>query len=193
MAWALGGIIVEQPAAAQMGMPGTAPARGPDTPAPVPATDPEANAPIVPDAQFDAALPPITDDINAPLEPATVPPAAPAGNAEQAAAAPLTPGQLPAPAVPDTALTAPLEPLAAFDSTPLNAVADSGGRETPDIAYVTEVRGLDPLGLTDEFNSLSALREGKGKADNATQIAARAREDEGLAVRLMKSFWPSTG
>lgn len=188
MAWALGGIIVEQPAAAQMGMPGTAPARGPDTPAPVPATDPEANAPIVPDAQFDAALPPITDDINAPLEPATVPPAAPAGNAEQAAAAPLTPGQLPAPAVPDTALTAPLEPLAAFDSTPLNAVADSGGRETPDIAYVTEVRGLDPLGLTDEFNSLSALREGKGKADNATQIAARAREDEGLAVRLMKSL-----
>ncbi|MGJ3629977.1 hypothetical protein AB5I41_30155 [Sphingomonas sp. MMS24-JH45] len=42
--------------------------------------------------------------------------------------------------------------------------------------------------MTDKFNSLSALREGGGKADNATQISARAREDEGLAKRLMRSL-----
>ena len=51
-----------------------------------------------------------------------------------------------------------------------------------------EVNGLAALKLDDEFKGLSALREGKGKAANATQVAARAREDEQLAIRLMKSL-----
>ena len=66
-----------------MAKPGTAPAQGPDAPKPrpgdnqtsaqpapgTPAVDPQGNAPIVPDATFDAALPPLSNDINAPLEP----------------------------------------------------------------------------------------------------------------------------
>ncbi|WP_294197318.1 BamA/TamA family outer membrane protein [uncultured Sphingomonas sp.] len=173
-----------------MQTPGTAPARGPDAPPEQGAST--VDAPIVPDAEFDRALPPLSDDINAPLEP--MPADAPAtaasvpAPARDAAAQPITPGELPPPPAPDAALAQPLEPLSAFNSEPLRSVADIKDQEAPDIRYASEVRGLDPLGLTDEFNSLSALREGKGKADNATQVAARGREDEQLAVRLMKSL-----
>ncbi len=185
--------LIAGQAHAQMQTPGAAPAQGPDapqTPADPAEADPQASAPIVPDAEFDKALPPLSGDLNAPLEPMTTeaaPTAAPAP-AQDAAQQPIGPGALPPAPAPDPALTQPLEPLAAFDSTPLQSVADPKADETPDIRYASEVRGLDPLGLSDEFNSLSALRDGKGKADNATQVAARGREDEQLAVRLMKSL-----
>ncbi|MEH3036796.1 MAG: BamA/TamA family outer membrane protein [Sphingomonas adhaesiva] len=179
------------PATAQWQKPGTAPARGPDAPrdARQPPAQDAADAPIVPDAEFDAALPAIGNDINAPLEPMPVA----TQDRETATGAVATqpaivPGQLPAVAPVDPVLAQPLEPLSAFDTTPLQTVADVKHADAPEIAYATEVRGLDPLGLTDEFNSLSALREGKGKAANATQVSARAREDEALAVRLMKSL-----
>lgn len=184
-------------AQAQMQTPGTAPARGPDAPRPAveaartsPVQDPQGDAPIVPDAEFDAALPPITNDVNAPLEPMPTPPATPATTAaEQAAKAPIAEGTLPPDGVTDPVLAQPLEPLSGFNTVPLQTAADTGpADDTPDIRYTSEVRGLDPLGLTDEFNSLSALREGGGKAENATQISARAREDEQLALRLMRSL-----
>lgn len=197
------------PAAAQMNQPGTAPAKGPDAlksavqSAGNNATDPQADGPIVPDAAFNSALPPLSNDINAPLEPMPLDNAStttavqksklPASNppapvAQSAAQAPIVPGALPAPAPIDPQLAAPLEPLSTFNTEPLQSVAEVKGRDAPEIAYDTEVRGLDPLKLTDEFNSLSALKEGKGKAANATQVSARAREDEALAVRLMKSL-----
>ncbi len=186
-----------------MQKPGTAPARGPDarreattqattqTTQTAPVQDPQGDAPIIPDAEFDAALPPISNDINAPLEPMPATPATPATTtaADQAAQAPITEGALPPVTVPDPVLAQPLEPLSSFNTTPLQTAADTGpADDTPDIRYTSEVRGLDPLGLTDEFNSLSALREGGGKAENATQISARAREDEQLALRLMRSL-----
>ncbi|MDP1025897.1 BamA/TamA family outer membrane protein [Sphingomonas sp. KR1UV-12] len=153
-----------------------------------PASDPQGNAPIVPEAEFDAALPPLSGDINAPLEAMT--PAAPAATtpAQPARATPIGPGDtLGAVGPEDPALTQPLTPLGSFDSTPLQnvVVADP---DAPEIRYDTVVRGLDKLGLEDEFKSLSALREGGGKAANGAQVAARAREDEGLAVRLMRSL-----
>ena len=186
-----------------MQKPGTAPARGPDAPREAatqattsatqaaPVQDPQGDAPIVPDAEFDAALPPISNDINAPLEPMPATPATPAATtaADQAAQAPITEGALPPVTTTDSVLAQPLEPLGSFNTTPLQTAADTGpADDTPDIRYTSEVRGLDPLGLTDEFNSLSALREGGGKAENATQISARAREDEQLALRLMRSL-----
>ncbi|WP_019517174.1 autotransporter assembly complex protein TamA [Sphingomonas sp. Mn802worker] len=193
------------PAAAQMGQPGMAPARGPDAPkaatssSPVSSADPQGDAPIVPDAEFNSALPPLSNDINAPLEPMPLNAAAaspskrpqvndPAPIAQSAAQAPIVPGTLPAPSPVDVQLAQPLEPLSTFNTEPLQSVADAKGRDAPQIAYDTVVRGLDPLKLTDEFNALSALKEGKGKAANATQVSARAREDEALAVRLMKSL-----
>lgn len=185
-----------------MAQPGTAPARGPDLPREVrEGGDPQANAPIVPDAEFNAALPPLSGDINAPLEamstmqatqpsataiptPQTAPPL-PASTTSQ----PLATGDTIGPVAPeDPQLAQPLTPLSSFDSTPLQTAADIKGDRAPEIRYDMEVRGLAELNLDDEFRSLSALRDGKGKASNATQVSARAREDEALAVRLMKSL-----
>jgi translocation and assembly module TamA len=50
------------------------------------------------------------------------------------------------------------------------------------------VEGLDDIDTEGRFQSLSALRRGKGKAANAAMVAARASEDERLAVRLMQSM-----
>ncbi|WBH18202.1 BamA/TamA family outer membrane protein [Sphingomonas radiodurans] len=176
-----------------MAKPGTAPATGPDAPKPdankpepgAPTTvDPQAGEPIVPDATFNAALPPLSDDLNAPLEPM------PATRSEPLVApAPIVPtGTMPPPATPEPELAQPLQPLGSTDTVPLVTAADVVDADAPEIRYETVVRGLEPIGLDDEFKSLSALEDGDGKAGNATQVNARAREDEALAVRLMKSL-----
>jgi translocation and assembly module TamA len=149
--------------------------------APVQQADPDADKPIVPDAEFDKALPALSDDINAPLEPMPTP-------APQATAPTIDPDAL-APAQPEPAeLAQPLPPLGTFDSTPPVDVADVKDGSSTEIRYDTVVRGLDEVGLTGTFNSLSALKSAGGKAANATMVSARAREDEALAVRLMKSL-----
>ena len=129
-----------------------------------PPADPQANAPIVPDAEFDKALPPLSGDLNAPLEP------------------------MPAPEPEDTQIEQPLPPISSFETTPLETVADVKDKAATEIRYETVARGLDKIDLADQFYSLSALKKGGGKAANATQISARAHEDEALAVRLMKSL-----
>lgn len=199
--------LISSPVSAQLAKPGTAPAQGPGLPrdqregAGDPQADPRGNAPIVPDAQFNAALPPLSGDINAPLEPmsameanqpkaTTIPTPStasplPAGQN----ARPLATGDTIGPIAPeDPQLAQPLTPLGSFDTTPLQSAADAKSQRAPDIRYDMEVRGLAELSLDDEFKGLSALREGKGKAANATQVSARAREDEQLAIRLMKSL-----
>lgn len=141
-----------------------------------PDADPNADRPIVPDAEFNKALPPLSGDINAPLEPM---PATP----------PLPEPDTLAPAQPDTPeLAQPLPPLGSFDATPPVEAADTNADKSVEIRYDMVVNGLEPLGLSGTFNTFSALKEGGGKAANATMIAARAREDEALVVRLMKSL-----
>ncbi|WP_374942727.1 autotransporter assembly complex family protein [Sphingomonas sp.] len=170
-----------------MAQPGTAPAKGPDAPKPAETPTPEtdSNAPIVPEAEFDAALPPLSGDIDAPLEPMT-PSATPA---PVPAATPAPAGEALAPVGPlDPQLAQPLVPLSAFDTAPLETVADVADRDAPEIRYETVVTGLDQGDLKGRFKALSALQEGDGKAANETQVAARAREDEALAVRLLKSL-----
>ncbi len=150
--------------------------------------DPDQNQPIVSDPEFDAALPALSDDINAPLEamPATIPPVATVPPTPADAVSPdgqtLTPV---AQAEPD--LVAPLPTLGSYDTTPPVELADTDDEKTVVIRYDTEVRGLDEIEATAQFNGLSALKEGDGKAANSAMIAARGREDEALAVRLMKS------
>ncbi|WEK45071.1 MAG: BamA/TamA family outer membrane protein [Candidatus Sphingomonas colombiensis] len=149
--------------------------------------DAQNNTPIMPDAEFDKALPPLSSDLNAPLEAMPTDEQHPTGGAT--APAPIVPpGTLPPPAPEDTQLAQPLPPIATFESTPLETAADVKDKTAPEIRYETVVRGLDAIDLTDQFNALSSLKKGGGKAANATQIAARAREDEALAVRLMKSL-----
>ena len=124
--------------------------------------------PIVSDDTFDKALPPLSSDINAPLEPMTIVP------------------EVVAPAVPPE-LAEPLPTLATFDTTPLVDVNVTDAK-APDIRYDTVQRGLGEIGLAGQFDGFSALNDGGGKAPNATVVSARAREDEALAVRLMKSL-----
>jgi translocation and assembly module TamA len=185
-------IAASTPAGAQMAKPGTAPATGPDAPrsATMAEADPQGDAAIVPDATFDAALPSLSSDINAPLEPM---PQAATPQAELQVPPPPPMADVPAGTLPPEApvnpeLAQPLTPLGSTDTVPLQTAADVAEADAPEIRYVTVVRGLDEIGLEDEFKSLSALEEGGGKAANATQVNARGREDEQLAVRLMKSL-----
>lgn len=163
-------------------------------PKPEDSVDPKGDAPVIPDKEFDAALPPLSSDINAPLEPmpqapAAQPPvaAAPATPSAATPAPETAPGTLPPVAEPPAELAAPLPTLDAFNSQPVSDVADAATAKSAEIGYDTAVNGLDDLGLNDEFLGLSALKQGKGKAANAAMVRARAREDEALAVRILKS------
>ncbi len=53
------------------------------------------------------------------------------------------------------------------------------------INWLTE--GFQQVGLDGRFRSLSALAEANGKATNGAQVAERAKQDEQLAVRLLRS------
>ena len=179
------------------------------TPPPLPAAtssgqsvDPKGDQPIIPDQQFEDALPPITDDLNAPLEPLTSSPegqntanlptaATPtaAGNQQTPSPAASSGETLGPPAAPDAALDEPLSPLSTFNAVPLQTAADAArAAKTPQIAYDVIVNGLNAIGLDGTFKDLSALEGGKGKAANAAMLQARATNDEDLAVRLMKSI-----
>ena len=164
-------------------------------PIPTPTSDPSGNQPIVPDKEFNAALPPLSNDINAPLEP--LPQDAPftPQSAEKAPASapapgarPIEPGILPPATEPPPELAADLPPLASYNTTPIADAADTGVGSKSQIGYDTVVNGLGKLGLDGQFRSFSSLKKGHGKAANAAMVAARAREDEALAVKLMKSL-----
>lgn len=172
-------------ACAQIADPG--PGQGaPVSPAPVDTTQttPQ-DEEIVPDAEFEAALPKLSDDINAPLEPM---------KDFQQPAQPVTPGTVtseiesfPPPAAEAPELAQPLTPLSEFKVEPVKIEGVDDEKPTT-IRYTTIVEGLDKIGLEGRFRDLSALEDGDGKAANAAMVAARAREDELLAVRLMHSL-----
>lgn len=165
-----------------------------------------ADGAIVPDPEFDAALPTLSGDINAPLEPMSGfdAPAAPTPQSAkpQAAApapatvtppvAPATEASVPAETLPDAVLpeapelAQPLPPLSTFDVTPVEVAGVEDGRAV-EIRYDTVIRGLDEIDGAAQFKALSSLQEGKGKAANATMVQARAREDEQLAIRIMRA------
>jgi translocation and assembly module TamA len=183
--WLAIALVAATPAFGQLAKPGTTPVRGVKAPTPeasaTPEADPQAVKPIVPDAEFNAALPPLSGDINAPLEPMPKPAVPPV-------AAPPIGDTLPVAAAADPQLAQPLAPIASFDTVPLETAADIKDKNAPAIRYETVLKGLEPVGLNDQFKSLSALQKGKGKAANATQVSARGKEDEALAVRLAKSI-----
>jgi translocation and assembly module TamA len=180
--------------------PSTAPSPPPSAQAAAPPPGPD--APIVPDSQFKKEVPPLDPDLNKPLEPlSTFQGPAPAPPARPGAPAPAPPA--PASTVPvstpagtfppvtepaDPALTQPLTPLDQFQlATP--APDAKAGKEAPApvIRYSTTIEGLKQIGLEGRFRSLSALEDGGGKARNAAMVSARTKEDELLALRLLRS------
>ena len=154
----------------------------------LPAGPADPNAPIIPDADFNAALPSLDEATpSADATPVTSAPPAVA-TPDQAAQAPADqPLQLPPVASPDDPeLTAALPPLDGYDVQAVQATGPAPAVQ-PQVSYTTSVDGLAEIGQYDKFRSLSALHGGKGKAANAAMVRARATEDQGLALRLMKS------
>jgi translocation and assembly module TamA len=147
-----------------------------------PPRTPAADEPIVPDSQFDKELPALDPELRRPLEPledfAGPPPA-------------VTPeGELiPDAAVPDPELERPLTPISEFDVTTPPATPDEGddAAKVEPVRYTLVVEGLEEVELEDRFRELSALEDADGEATNGAQISARSKEDELLAVRLLRS------
>jgi translocation and assembly module TamA len=164
---------------------------GVPVPVPTPTSDPQGNEPIVPDKEFNAALPPLSDDINAPLEaftPQTADAPPPSAAGPGMPAPPIAPGTLPPVAEPPAELADDLPPLESYNTVPVTDVADNGEGSKAQIRYDTVIEGLDKVGLDGQFRTFSSLKKGDSKAANAAMVAARGREDEALAIRLMKSL-----
>ncbi len=82
------------------------------------------------------------------------------------------------------------QPLPPLDSVqvPLQVATDTNPDEkTEAVRYSVAIEGFGKIGLEDEFRGSSSLVGGKGKADTAAMLQARAHEDEALAVRLLHS------
>ena len=173
----------------------------PVAPAPAaPTVDP--NAPIVPDSEFQKALPALDPDLTRPLEPLET---FDVDDKASAAGAPAPPTPAPAPPIPsqivvgdtlppaaapaDPALTEPLTPLGSFDVTTPQPVAgkEEDEEKAEKVRYALIVEGLKDIGLEGRFRDLSALEDGDGEATNGAMVTARAKEDELLAVRLLRS------
>ncbi|TFI59915.1 hypothetical protein E2493_01290 [Sphingomonas parva] len=139
---------------------------------------------IVPDSQFEEALPPLDPALGQPLEPLE--------DFDVKDAPPVTAqGEIiPDAPISDPALTEPLSPLATFDvQTPpagTESEEDAPGPVEP-VRYTLEIEGLDQVGLEGNFRDLSALEDADGEATNGSQVQQRADEDELLAVRLLRS------
>lgn len=152
--------------------------------------------PVIPDPEFDAAIPPLGPDddpeLGAPLESVEAferRVAAPPPDQPEAAAA-IPPGQ-------DAELAAPLPPLDQASEQSLmlaqEAAADPVPGEPGDVTVAYQVQ-LDGLEIADRetdadllasFNALSALRKGKGRAGNLAMIRARLAEDSQLLQTIL--------
>ncbi len=140
--------------------------------------------PILPDDQFEARLPKVEgSNPNAPL------PSIDSWIDQQMPQQSTAPTQLPPATDPaeERELAQPLPPLDSV-TVPANVAssADPNAKQ-PDIRYATSIEGFGKTGLEDEFRAESALIDGKGKAETAAMVQARAQEDEKLATRLFYS------
>jgi translocation and assembly module TamA len=145
-------------------------------PEPAPKQDP-----IVPDSQFEEALPPLDPALNQPLEPIE-------GIAPDTRPFPPVPGPVEEAPLGDPALGEPLPPLSTFQSEPIQDVAAPEGEEAaPPVRYTLVVQGLEEVDLDRRFRTLSALEDAEGEAVNGAMVQRRAEEDEALAVRLLRS------
>ncbi len=93
----------------------------------------------------------------------------------------------------DPQIDEPLKPVATFDSEPVAEPAqDEDESETKKIRYIWRLEGVDaqaaPFGdVIVQFEKLSALADGDGKAENGAMVAARLAEDQQLAISLFSS------
>lgn len=92
----------------------------------------------------------------------------------------------------DAELTAPLPPLDEFEVMPVE-LAEPASEQDVEVAYGVSIEGLQDadgetgVDLKGEFNSLSALGKGDGKAANVAMVSARLREDSELMQKILAS------
>ncbi|WP_235037500.1 autotransporter assembly complex family protein [Novosphingobium sp. 18052] len=184
-------------------------------PVPPPPTEPPLQPqvdPIIPNDEFNAAVPPLdaADDaeLNKPLESIDAFERRLAG--EQSGAKPETGEAAPlgvaalgdgdaieevgdAP-VRDTELAAPLPPLDQFEVAPVQFAEDAPKDEKDvEVRYHLDLQGLDladkesDTDLKGEFKALSALEKGHGKAANTAMVSARLTEDSQLMETVLAS------
>ena len=178
----------ERPAAAQTAEPSVAeteqaPAAGND-------------APIIPDEEFDASIPPIDPDLDKPLgsvEDWEAEQDRRAGQAEpaQGGGSPDTTG--------DAMLDRPLTPLESFDVRPFDdsRFTEADDKGATEMRYSYRIEGLDqlrddspvaPVSAADiqaRFDELSALKEGDGHAANGAMVNARLEQDQKLLTDIL--------
>jgi translocation and assembly module TamA len=151
----------------------------------------QAEEPIVPDDEFDARMPKVEGS-----DPKAQLPSIDSWIDQQMPSQSTAPAALPPATEPaeDQELAQPLPTLDSV-TVPVTVAADSDpNAKLPEIRYATQIEGFGKTGLEDEFRGESALIDGKGRADTATMVQQRAREDEKLAVRLLYSegFYDAT-
>ena len=146
---------------------------------------PEQEPPILPDEEFEARLPRAGESDAA--NPSASLPSIESWIDQQMPQA-SAPVELPPATEPaaEAELAQPLPPLESV-TVPTQVASDSPDEKTPEIRYAVEIDGFGKTGLEDEFRGESALVDGKGRADTAAMVQARAHEDEALAVRLLYS------
>ena len=152
---------------------------------------PDTADPIIPDREFDAAIPVLGPDddpeLGAPLESIEdfERRMVEQGKGAEQAGDPVAPGQ-------DAELAAPLAPLEQIAELP-PTLAEERPTAAPEIsvAYRTQLEGLEvadkqaEADLLAAFNALSALRKGKGLAGNLAMIRARLAEDSQLLQTIL--------
>ena len=176
----------------------------------------QAEGPIISDEEFDESIPPLHDDINAPLgsvaywqkqqdareeaenqsentDIAPIPTLQDGTTVEILADAPVT----------DPEIDNLLRPLQEFDVRPLSEdlAADQDDDDAARIRYQLKIEGLEKVvgdpGLANDFavsendvrsrfNSLSVLEDGDGRASNGAVISSRLREDQQLLTDILK-------
>ena len=94
----------------------------------------------------------------------------------------------------DAELNAPLPPIGQFQVEPVQFAGEATQDEKDErVTYSTQVNGLDQadketdVGLASQFNGLSALKKGGGKAANFAMVSARLTEDSELLKTVLAS------
>ncbi|MCW1400859.1 BamA/TamA family outer membrane protein [Novosphingobium sp. MW5] len=176
-------------------------------PAPPPGAKLPPVDPIIPDAEFEKAIPKVSPDddpeLSKPLESideferrmeaerTNAAAAQPASSAVSPPAATEPRAEIGNAPVRDAEIAAPLPPLETFKVEPTTFAEPEQDRREVDVGYLVQVNGPGSEGeigdVAKRFNDASALRHGKGKAANAAQVSSRADEDVVLLKKLLAS------
>lgn len=93
----------------------------------------------------------------------------------------------------DPVIAQPLPPLSQFDVREVELGAADPAEAAAELRYVVRVEGLEAAdaqtetALRDQFDDLSALEDGDGKAANEAQLSARLSEDSKLVQRILQA------